>query len=248
MSSILAIFAHMRVILGLILYGLIPLHSFSQDNPVIIELFTSQGCSSCPAADKNLSEIIKKAEALGKPVYGLSFHVDYWNHIGWKDPYSSKEFTERQRHYGEILNLRSIYTPQMIVNGKDEFVGSNKNEAVRAVNESLQKISIYQILIESSRVSNGTLHVKYSVNEKPTGEALNLAIVEKDIENFVSSGENSGRKLHHDNVVRMFKTVLLQSQGEVEIKIGSLNLSKCSLILYVQDKQFQVLGSYARSL
>ena len=236
----------MKVIPGLILYVLIPLYSLSQDNPVIIELFTSQGCSSCPAADKNLSEIIKRAEAQGKPVYGLSFHVDYWNYIGWKDPYSSKEFTERQRRYAKTLNLTSIYTPQMIVNGKDEFVGSNKDEAHRIIDKSFRMIPVFQIVIESSQVSNGILHIKYSVNEKPAGEVLNMAIVEKETENFVPAGENSGRKLQHDNVVRIFRTVLLQSKGEVEIKIEDLNLSKCSLILYVQDKQFHVLGSRAK--
>ncbi|UXE65183.1 MAG: DUF1223 domain-containing protein [Chryseotalea sp. WA131a] len=77
----------------------------AQQNPVIIELFTSQGCSSCPAADKNLTEILQKAAKEGQPVYGLSFHVDYWNYIGWKDTYSSKAFTEQQRKYSEQLGF-----------------------------------------------------------------------------------------------------------------------------------------------
>ena len=84
-------------IVFLVLLSLFTTISFGQNNPVIIELFTSQGCSSCPSADKNLTEILEKATKEGKPVYGLSFHVDYWNYIGWKDPYSNKAFTERQQ-------------------------------------------------------------------------------------------------------------------------------------------------------
>src|SRR5258708_28691391 len=98
----------------------------SAQNPVVIELFTSQGCSSCPAADKNLAEIIEKAEVNGQQVIGLSFHVDYWNYIGWKDPYSKAEFTERQRKYSAHMNSESVYTPQMIVNSEKEFIGSDK--------------------------------------------------------------------------------------------------------------------------
>src|SRR6267378_3153420 len=82
----------------------------SAQHPVVIELFTSQGCSSCPAADKNLAELIEAAEKTGQPVYGLSFHVDYWNYIGWKDPYSNPEYTERQRKYAMAMNLESVYT------------------------------------------------------------------------------------------------------------------------------------------
>src|SRR5437899_2881738 len=109
--------------------------AFAQ-NPVVVELFTSQGCSSCPAADKNLAEIIEKAEANGQQVIGLSFHVDYWNYIGWKDPYSKAEFTERQRKYALRMNSENIYTPQMIVNGESEFVGSDKNTSTKEIGKA----------------------------------------------------------------------------------------------------------------
>src|SRR5579872_5297720 len=116
-------------IMILLLFVIISSAAFSQNNPVVIELFTSQGCSSCPAADKNLAELIEEAEKKGLPVYGLSFHVDYWNYIGWKDPYSRSEYTARQREYSSFLNSETVYTPQMIVNGEVEFVGSDKKAA-----------------------------------------------------------------------------------------------------------------------
>ncbi|MEM6525653.1 MAG: DUF1223 domain-containing protein, partial [Bacteroidota bacterium] len=108
---------------------IIVLTSFNSltDNPkvadhgvAVVELFTSQGCSSCPSADKNLSQLIKDKN--DRKVFGLSFHVSYWNYLGWKDPYSKEAFTERQRKYAAKFANSSIYTPQMIVNGKEEFV------------------------------------------------------------------------------------------------------------------------------
>ena len=90
----------------------------------VIELFTSQGCSSCPSADRNLARIVESAERDGRPVYALSFHVDYWNSLGWRDPFSAEEFTQRQREYARKFQARSVYTPQMVVNGQVHFVGS----------------------------------------------------------------------------------------------------------------------------
>jgi hypothetical protein len=120
--------------------------SFAQ-NPVVVELFTSQGCSSCPAADKNLADLIEKAEAKGQLIIGLSFHVDYWNYIGWKDPYSKSDFTERQRKYASHLNSESVYTPQMIVNGEKEFVGSDKSSATTQITKALQNKMLFNISI-----------------------------------------------------------------------------------------------------
>jgi hypothetical protein len=217
----------------------------AQQNPVIIELFTSQGCSSCPAADKNLTEILQKAAKEGQPVYGLSFHVDYWNYIGWKDPYSSKAFTEQQRKYSEQLGLSSIYTPQMIVNGTDEFVGANKNASERAITKALNQPSEYQIAIGGRSYANGKLKVNYSIapNSKiEKGDVINLAIVEKSLENYVPRGENSGRKLHHDNVVKWFSSFPLKEKGELEIAVSHWNEKKYVLVVYIQNSDWTVLG------
>jgi hypothetical protein len=222
--------------------------SNAQTNPVIIELFTSQGCSSCPAADKNLTEILLRAKKEGRPVYGLSFHVDYWNYIGWKDPYSSKGFTARQRQYGEQMNLRSIYTPQMIVNGSQEFVGSNESESKSAVEVAMKQKPIYTISISNLTAANGKLSFHYSLDKMPNNEIINIAIVERETENYVPRGENSGRKLHHNNVVRSFVTNPSKQRQDVELNLPEMNLQKASIIVYLQNKEWQVVGAVAKEL
>src|SRR6476659_8572322 len=110
----------------------------------VIELFTSQGCSSCPAADKLLNEIIEKADQENKPVIGLSYHVSYWNYLGWKDPYSNENYNALQRKYSEALQS-SVYTPQMIVDGKQEFVGSDQEKAKEAIQHASTKSQDFAI-------------------------------------------------------------------------------------------------------
>src|SRR6186997_2744530 len=108
-----------------------------QDGFVLIELFTSEGCSSCPPADEALEEIQKKYN--DKNVLVLGYHVDYWNKLGWKDVFSDASFTQRQEYYSRIFHLNSIYTPQVVVNGKSEFVGSNKEKLISSIEEQLNE-------------------------------------------------------------------------------------------------------------
>src|SRR5260221_28631 len=207
----------------------------SAQNPVVIELFTSQGCSSCPAADKNLAEIIENAEKNGQQVYGLSFHVDYWNYIGWKDPYSKAEFTERQKKYASIKNFESIYTPQMIVNGEIEFVGSDKTASASEIKKALQEKMLYQISLKEIKKLDGKISATYSLDKNPTDETINVALVEKNVGNEVMSGENSGRKLMHRNVVRSFTSLPAQNEGIIEVDIPR-EPKKGALILFLQNK------------
>ncbi|NOT76073.1 MAG: DUF1223 domain-containing protein [Cyclobacteriaceae bacterium] len=214
----------------------------------VVELFTSQGCSSCPSADKNLSQIIQQSQKEGKSVYGLSFHVDYWNYIGWKDPYSSKEFTKRQQVYAHQLGLTSTYTPQMIVNGRSEFVGSSRSSAETIIDEALLQKSLYTITISNLTVSGNTIRLNYVLDKSPSGEVLNLALVEKDVTNYVSRGENKGKELHHDNVVRAFKSIPMQKQGTVELQFTDINIKKSSLIAFSQDQELRIVAATAQEL
>jgi hypothetical protein len=214
----------------------------------VVELFTSQGCSSCPAADKNLGEIIRKAEAEGRPVFGLSFHVDYWNYIGWKDPYSTREFTKRQTSYVRALNTNSTYTPQMIVNGNTEFVGSNVLMAEKVIEEALKQKPLYTITLSEFTITEDEVHFTYSLDKSPSEEILNLAIVERDVENDVLKGENIGKKLHHENVVRSLTTLPLQQHGRVELKTSGINLPKASIIAYAQAKNLHVVAAVSKTL
>ncbi len=216
-------------------------------NPVVIELFTSQGCSSCPAADKNLSRIIEAADKNSQPVYGLSFHVDYWNYIGWKDPYSSPAYTERQRKYSVVMNTESVYTPQLIVNGKSEIVGSAKMETDRAVVEALTEKSEYQVVLKSIRQQEGKISVSYSVSKVPNGLVINAAIVEKNVSNEVLQGENSGRRLAHRNVVRAFTSNEAKKEGIIEIE-SPKGLSASSVVIFIQDRQWHILGADGKNI
>ena len=122
----------------------------------VVELFTSEGCSSCPPADKLLGEIVANARENKKSVFALAFHVDYWDYIGWKDPYAKKAFSERQQRYAQTFRSNRIYTPQMVVNGTEEFVGSNRAKARANIESALKKSADFTLFLEksSSKESN----------------------------------------------------------------------------------------------
>lgn len=217
--------------------------SRAQDGFAVVELFTSQGCSSCPAADKNLSELL----STNKNIYGLSFHVDYWNYIGWKDPYSSKSFSERQRNYDKAL-ASNVYTPQMIVNGTHVFVGSNKSISNQSVKAALAVKSKYSIEINKLVVADNKVLFDYQVSALAKEALLNVALVERNVENFVSKGENQGKTLHHDNVVRAFETLPLKLSGHLQIDLKDGVPENCSVILFVQDKNLHVVAADRQSM
>src|ERR1700730_14813133 len=117
----------------------------------VVELFTSEGCSSCPPADELVARIQK--ENNDQPVYILAFHVDYWNNLGWKDSFSSSAFSKRQNQYADWLNLRSVYTPQVILNGRKEFVGSDEGLLRNAIKAGLQKVSPAQVTLNDVQIA-----------------------------------------------------------------------------------------------
>ncbi|MDW3648707.1 MAG: DUF1223 domain-containing protein [Bacteroidia bacterium] len=203
----------------------------------VLELFTSEGCSSCPPADRLLSDVITDAEEKGLQVYALSFHVDYWNRLGWKDPYSSAVFSERQRNYARTLQS-NVYTPQLVVNGKDEFVGSNRTKAAMSIKKALDA-PVKNLSIDfESKLMGDQLSFTYKSGDKMEGKVLNVALVESDLSQNVSRGENRGRLLKHDNVVRAFESLeldALMGRGSLQLP-EDFNLAKAKLIVYAQDK------------
>lgn len=204
----------------------------------VVELFTSQGCSSCPPADSVLRQLESVAAKRDLAVHALSFHVDYWNRLGWKDPYSSEAFSNRQRAYASASGSRRIYTPQMIVNGDTEFVGSNRKQAQVAVTSALAQSADATIeLAPSGDDSSRTLSVDYSVDGPIDGRVLNVALVQTPPANKVPRGENAGRVLGHVNVVRSFITVALgEAAGTAKLELPeNLDTTETSLIAYVQN-------------
>ena len=175
--------------------------------PILIELFTSEGCSSCPPADALLEKLDRSQPIAGAELIVLSEHVDYWNHIGWTDPYSSSFYSERQNSYAQRFGRDTVYTPQMVVDGNSEFVGSDARSADRALLRALKtpkiEVRLSAIAVEGARdlkahVETEVLPVSYGLGE---GE-IYLAIALGHAESRVSGGENSGRRLSHVGVVR----------------------------------------------
>ncbi len=218
---------------------------FSDSSVVVVELFTSEGCSSCPSADRLASQIQLSFGKNNYPVYVLAFHVDYWDYIGWKDRFAKPEFTDRQRLYGEKFNLESIYTPQMIVNGQNEFVGSNSAKAQEAILESLRHEAAVRINLKSQWAAKNELKISYRLSASVTNSNIHIALVESGLSNQVSRGENSGRKLNHDNVVRVFITSEAKENSELTLTIPpEVHLNQSSVIVFVQDKtSWKILGA-----
>jgi len=197
----------------------------------VVELFTSEGCSSCPPADK----LLRKMDAENKNVYVLSYHVDYWNRLGWKDPYSQAAFTARQQHYANRFALKSIYTPQVVVNGAEEFVGSDEPRLRSSITE---RSTVDHLDLQVKRTGAATLSISYTLSH-PEPVFLHLALVQPQATTVVKRGENGGRTLHHVNVVRDFKTTEPQgATGSAEITIpADLQSTACDVILFAQQKK-----------
>lgn len=204
----------------------------------VIELFTSQGCSSCPPADAMLSSWVKKAERDHLQVYPLAFHVDYWNRLGWKDPFSQSEFSDRQAEYVKKMKLNSAYTPQAVVNGKVECSGSNTELIEKHIVHNLSLAPENHIVIAlPSKINVGEYKIGYHIDGDLLNLKMNIAVVEQNLVTQVKKGENSGRTLTNDNVVREFSQIDPKINGEITIKLNPpQNPDNTSIILFLQDK------------
>ncbi|QXV65971.1 DUF1223 domain-containing protein [Mucilaginibacter sp. 21P] len=200
----------------------------------VVELFTSEGCSSCPPADAVVAKIEK--EMNGQPVYILAYHVDYWNRLGWKDVFSSADYSKRQNTYANWLNLSSVYTPQIVVNGKTEFVGSQEGTLRKAINTGLKQPAQTNLSLDNFKVNNGSATLNYHTEAAP-GQALVLALVKKQATIAVRAGENSGRTLSHVQIVANIQNIRVNaSSGEATLKLPpDFDEKQFELIAFVQD-------------
>ena len=231
-----------------------PLDESDARTPVLVELFTSEGCSSCPPADRLLQKLD------GQPIKGaeiivLSEHVDYWNQIGWKDPYSARSYSERQSAYSRSFGLGSIYTPQMVVDGSSEFVGSNSGLADKAFAKALgiPKIPVHLSSITADASNTLRAHLETGVLKASFGSReaeVYVAVALNRAESQVSAGENAGHRLAHVAVVRSLTRIGGLKQGQVLAQDIQLKLESGSdfhnlrLIAFVQEpQQGRVLGA-----
>jgi len=229
-------------------------------HPVIVELFTSEGCSDCPPADRLLAHLQSTQPVPGADVIALEEHVDYWNSQGWVDPFSSMQFTERQTDYVHSFRLNSgPYTPQMVVEGSAQFVGSNERAALAAIAKAAANPEI-PVTIEQIPDSNpdaGKLQLHVQVGPAASGHAgdradILLAVTEDDLSSNVTAGENAGAHLAHYGVVRELRSIgHLDANGSFTADT-KVNLShhwkreNLRVVVFVQDhSSLAVLGASA---
>ncbi|WP_162917068.1 DUF1223 domain-containing protein [Dongia deserti] len=183
--------------------------------PMVVELFTSEGCSSCPPADALLGELTQRQYVLP-----LSFHVDYWDYIGWKDRFADPVFTKRQRAYAEAQGSSMVYTPQMIVAGAIDVVGSDRKAVEKALKKAYTRNTMYRIQV--MREKDGRVMVQFP--EAPIGVPATVWLVtyQKSAESHVKAGENAGRSLMTYNVVRSLQKVGMWygPATEIELKLN----------------------------
>lgn len=171
---------------------------------VIMELFTSQGCSSCPPADAILGSYADKND---ERIISMAFHVNYWNRLGWIDSFSNAAYSQRQNWYAQKLNAASVYTPQIIINGQKQMVGSDEGKISSAVNTFLKEKALVTITITSMEIIKNEVQLTYKINGDIKGLNINGSLLQKKAVTQINRGENRGVKLENYNVVRDFKTI-----------------------------------------
>jgi len=206
------------------------------EGPVVLELFTSQGCSSCPPADRLLSKFAGTGEVSGRKVVALSFHVDYWNDLGWKDPYSLPAWTERQHAYARALGDTRVYTPELVVGGAAGMVGSNLLEITSAIGKADRPA----LLAASASWSKESVEITTTA---PAGSDVLVAVFETTRTNKVPRGENSGTTSSHRNIVRRLERVAVAGQkGTVKIPLDSA-WSNVAAVVFAQGSNKKIVAS-----
>lgn len=215
---------------------------------VVLELFTSQGCSSCPPADKLLSELkSKKIDG----VYTLSYHVDYWDHLGWRDPFSKAIYAQRQRKYGKKFQQRSIYTPQVVVNGSEHFVGSNVSELERVLGKYSKNKVENEIAIENLAVEGRVVQFECRVLGSVQDKRVRALLLLDERATKVGRGENRSKLLTSSNIVidQTNLTILNgKTVGQMVIPDYVNSSEKLMLVLLVEDTSYNITAATEESI
>jgi hypothetical protein len=206
--------------------------------PVVVELFTSEGCSSCPPADRALKFLAEQQPVANAEIIPLAFHVDYWDSLGWKDKFSSAVYSRRQELYVERFGLDSSYTPEMVVDGRSEFIGSDTGKAAKKITEAAndQKGNV------SLSLNGDVINVSVAGLPDHHPATVFLAITEDAITSVVKGGENGGQTFNHSSVVRSLTTLGLieKDANSFEVKgslpmVADLKLVNARYVVFVQD-------------
>ena len=225
--------------------------------PVIVELFTSEGCSTCPPADELLQKLEAQQPVGGAEVVPLEVHVDYWNHDGWNDPYSSSEWTERQTVYRSIFN-QTEYTPQMIVDGQSQFVGSNGRQALAEIEKAAQRVQTDVAVNSEKSDTHGSQRFTVSVGKLAGNTAGDIAevwvaVTEDGLQSTVNRGENAGHVLYHTATLRSLHKIgtadvsapSASFKGDSRVKFESRwKPENLHVVVFVQEKKSRkILGA-----
>jgi hypothetical protein len=181
----------------------------------------------------------------------LSFHVDYWNRLGWADPFSSKKFSERQSNYASVLNSSGPYTPQMVVNGSNEFVGSDEGSLFKNLKKALHtNAAVNFIQLSSTIKSNKALTIKYTLGGNIEACTINIAIITLKETTAIKRGENEGNTLVNENVVRQLITKKANKEGEIEItSLPSTVKNNTAIIAFVQqENDYKIIGAVSQKI
>lgn len=207
--------------------------STKNDGFAVLELFTSEGCSSCPPADQLMGEIEKKYK--DQPIYILSYHVDYWNRMGWKDRFSSAQNSQRQQEYSSKLGSQ-VYTPQLVINGKTEFIGSDRKTVENTISSALNGLNDNKIDLKAKIISK-EISFNYTISQINSNDKLLITFVEKQASTNVGGGENEGRHLQHFQIVQKQYPVILNSkEGTTTFPIpNNFNVNDWEVIGLVQN-------------
>ena len=208
----------------------------SSRRAVVVELFTAEGCSSCPPADELLGRLSKQTFPDGLEVVPLGLHVDYWNAQGWKDRFSSADYTQRQERYAQRFHLPDLYTPQMVIEGSVAVTGNDVPAVLRAVSAAAQRPQLAEVQLSTSE---GRLKVTVKSGQSNAATVM-LALTEDNVISKVSAGENSGRELHHSAVVRKLQTLGRLREGKFETSVRLTIAKDCKredthVVVFVQN-------------
>ncbi|HTC55700.1 MAG TPA: DUF1223 domain-containing protein [Candidatus Sulfotelmatobacter sp.] len=225
--------------------------------PVVVELFTSEGCSSCPPADALLQQLDQQQPVAGAEIIALEEHVDYWNHEGWNDPFSSAEWTLRQQDYAAVFK-NDVYTPELVVNGHSPFVGNNARKAESEIERAAHGVQTEVAISPGSPQAKGAQRFTVSVGklaQSTAGDVAEvwLAVTEDGLHSSVSLGENAGHVLHHIATLRLLQKIGVANAngasgsfaGEPVVKFKShWDLQNLHVVVFVQEKKSRgILGA-----
>ena len=219
--------------------------------PVVVELFTSEGCSSCPPADEFLRALDAKQPFEGTQVIVLGEHVDYWDDQGWRDIYSDHDLTLRQAAYADRLRLKTSYTPQLIVDGAAECSGNDRKRAIDVIEKARTQAKV-SIQISSATVEGGKLHAHVETGSVPEKAEVFVALALDHAESQVLRGENSGHRLEHVAVARNLVKAGKAEKGaafskDIEVKVKPEGPYR--VIAFIQEtNQGKILGATEKTL